>query len=292
MAVMALARLPTPLDLPRPPRRPRSTAGARTFLDQLRWLPEHATDRGHRRGPRRPGQRAAQGRRDDRPARRGAPHRDLLPGRIRPLRGPRQQRHHQPRTHDHRRGGVRGPGPHGAAVRSLRGGLPQFAGHQRCTTPSSTAPRAAADPECCSLVCSIDELCCDFGGTGWDFQCAQLADTACGSTAATASCRGRRRLLSSSREALVCAEDPLCCVLAWDQAFADLAGLLCLDILCQRTRRSIVGLVCARQPDARFLLLPHSTGGCSDPTCCALVCQADPSCCEISWDTSCAKAAS
>ncbi len=168
-------------------------------------------------------------------------------------------------------------------------------GTNDCTTPVIDGTPGCTDPECCSLVCSIDELCCDFGGTGWDFQCAQLADTACGSTGGNCLLpRSDAGCLSSSCEALVCAEDPLCCVLAWDQACADLAGLLCLDILCQENQ-AITCAVSVCGSDNQTLgscSLPHSTGGCSDPTCCALVCQADPSCCEISWDTSCAKAAS
>lgn len=35
----------------------------------------------------------------------------------------------------------------------------------------------------------------------------------------------------------------------------------------------------------------HATPGCQDADCCHAICAADPSCCEVEWDTACAKAA-
>ena len=36
---------------------------------------------------------------------------------------------------------------------------------------------------------------------------------------------------------------------------------------------------------------PHGGLGCSDESCCASVCRVDPTCCEVSWDASCAEQA-
>ncbi|MDG2020618.1 MAG: hypothetical protein P8J59_01565 [Phycisphaerales bacterium] len=39
-------------------------------------------------------------------------------------------------------------------------------------------------------------------------------------------------------------------------------------------------------------LTPHQTPGCNDPECCSLVCQADPLCCDWTWDSFCTVSAS
>ncbi len=73
-------------------------------------------------------------------------------------------------------------------------------------------------------------------------------------------------------EALVCAQEPLCCQpgFEWDlacvMAASDLCGLKSPSDCCN------------------FLGQP---GGCSDPACEAIVCAADPFCCDTSWDTLC-----
>jgi hypothetical protein len=36
---------------------------------------------------------------------------------------------------------------------------------------------------------------------------------------------------------------------------------------------------------------PHEGTGCEMPECCALVCKANPLCCELAWDQACADAA-
>ena len=39
--------------------------------------------------------------------------------------------------------------------------------------------------------------------------------------------------------------------------------------------------------DGRSCFAPHSTGGCSDPRVCDLVCAIDPTCCDTAWDKGC-----
>lgn len=38
-------------------------------------------------------------------------------------------------------------------------------------------------------------------------------------------------------------------------------------------------------------LLPHESPGCNDPTCCSLVCETSPYCCQWHWDSTCSKLA-
>ena len=45
---------------------------------------------------------------------------------------------------------------------------------------------------------------------------------------------------------------------------------------------------CENQEDC---LLPHGSPGCADPSCCALVCESFPACCEWEWDFLCAQQA-
>ena len=47
----------------------------------------------------------------------------------------------------------------------------------------------------------------------------------------------------------------------------------------------------AQCPSAGDCRKPHEGTGCEMPECCALVCKANPLCCEIAWDQACADAA-
>ena len=47
----------------------------------------------------------------------------------------------------------------------------------------------------------------------------------------------------------------------------------------------------AQCPSAGDCRKPHATPGCEMPDCCRLVCDANPLCCELSWDQACADAA-
>ena len=76
-------------------------------------------------------------------------------------------------------------------------------------------------------------------------------------------------------EADVCLIDIWCCTFEWDEQCAAEAGVLCS--ICQPTG-----------PDCCF---PQATPGCEDPECEALVCAADPFCCDTLWDSLCAEQA-
>ncbi len=127
------------------------------------------------------------------------------------------------------------------------------------------------DVECCELVCSQDPFCCE---TTWDSSCAAQAIELClgcgpdaGNCATpngTPGCEDTECCLA------VCANDPFCCDVEWDQACANQA----IDI-------------CTCTPDAGSCYLPNGTPGCEINECCTLVCAEDPFCCATEWDTLC-----
>ncbi len=69
----------------------------------------------------------------------------------------------------------------------------------------------------------------------------------------------------------VCELDPFCCAVWWDETCVSLA-----------TERCSCG-----GEDAPACFAAHAGTGCSNPSCCALVCTADPFCCETEWDAIC-----
>ena len=70
----------------------------------------------------------------------------------------------------------------------------------------------------------------------------------------------------------VCAIDPSCCRVNWDQNCVNLATANCGE--------------CVSSPyDSCYVA--HSNPGCSEPACCGLVCDQFPACCQISWDEDC-----
>lgn len=73
----------------------------------------------------------------------------------------------------------------------------------------------------------------------------------------------------------VCAIDPTCCNVTWDQSCADQARVTC--VTCGQSTASCY--------------VEHATPSCSDPACCERVCAVDPECCEVSWDSACAATA-
>jgi hypothetical protein len=161
----------------------------------------------------------------------------------------------------------------------------------------STEP-GCTDSNCCALVCSIDDVCCE--AAGWDAACVNTALQVCTSFGGDGggSCLipdTTPNCLSVPCTIAVCANNPLCCSIAWDQSCVDLAGLLCIDFLCEEenlNNPANCSLLPCGEPDLGSCSIPHLGAGCSDPACCALVCQADPSCCFDTWDVACARAAS
>ena len=70
----------------------------------------------------------------------------------------------------------------------------------------------------------------------------------------------------------VCATNPNCCSVAWDDACKDLA-----NTLCGTCGEAAAGDCCS----------PNGTPGCDDSVCCRAVCEFDPVCCASGWDAVC-----
>jgi len=73
----------------------------------------------------------------------------------------------------------------------------------------------------------------------------------------------------------VCAIDPFCCEVSWDDACATQAAITCAD-------------PCGG-PFAENCYQANSggEGGCDNPVCCNIVCAMDPTCCSGEWDSVC-----
>jgi hypothetical protein len=77
----------------------------------------------------------------------------------------------------------------------------------------------------------------------------------------------------------VCAGDPYCCYVEWDELCATAANAVC---------DPDPEPPCANIPSVEPCFYPHDTPGCQDGSCCAEVCQIDPFCCDFQWDLACA----
>lgn len=148
------------------------------------------------------------------------------------------------------------------------------------TTSTSFSEPGCANATCCSTVCAVDATCCTLQ---WDASCVQLAVdlcSACGEP--TAGSCVEVHASPSCADGLccskVCAADPLCCEAAWDASCVQRAVALCAP-------------QCG-DPGAENCFEAHASHSCRDANCCLTVCTLDPACCETTWDSGCASAAS
>jgi len=74
---------------------------------------------------------------------------------------------------------------------------------------------------------------------------------------------------------IVCAIDPTCCNVIWDETCAQLAEFNCAG-----------GDPCGN-PDAGSCYAVHIERGCDNAACCDQVCAMDPMCCSVEWDMAC-----
>ncbi|MCA9283843.1 MAG: hypothetical protein KDA22_01415 [Phycisphaerales bacterium] len=137
------------------------------------------------------------------------------------------------------------------------------------------------DDACEGSVCTADAFCCE---VAWDQQCASQAAVLCPLV-----CQGGGSVcLESDHDCfttggpgcsdlqcceVVCAIDPACCSLAWDN-------------LCVATAVPVCGY------DGSDCCIATDALGCDDAACAAAVCELDPTCCSESWDSTCATLAS
>jgi hypothetical protein len=150
-----------------------------------------------------------------------------------------------------------------------------------CTTAQSClashADPGCNDSDCCTAVCASDPTCCSLA---WDADCVAAANLLCVGycgAAVNGPCLIAHATAGCNEAACctnVCASNPFCCDVAWDQTCALYAGLLCPG----------TPGTCG---DPGSCFQPHSTGACSDVACCTAVCGLDPTCCNSSWDQTC-----
>ncbi|MBX3355248.1 MAG: hypothetical protein KF724_06080 [Phycisphaeraceae bacterium] len=149
-----------------------------------------------------------------------------------------------------------------------------------CFAPKSSP--GCNNRSCCSAVCSVEENCCL---VQWDALCASLArDLCCGNGLCGDPCNKSCLVVhpepycndSHCCEA-VCAADPFCCSDKWDTLCVQIAAVRCVGACGQ----SFSGNCFAA----------NNSAGCSIASCCKVVCEVDPTCCQEEWDSSCAKLA-
>ncbi len=145
-----------------------------------------------------------------------------------------------------------------------------------CCDIAGNASRGCNDPVCCTAICQVDEFCCN---GQWDKVCAVKAATLfpleCGCLRACCLGDGSCQDLSFSDCQTAGGTPSVVGLCAGD---ADLNG-----------RDDACGVPCpaAASGDCCANNSP-GTNGCTDTTCCDLVCACDPFCCNVAWDDACA----
>ena len=138
------------------------------------------------------------------------------------------------------------------------------------------------DATCCAVVCRTDPNCCVIE---WDIECSSLArGLCCGLPGCGNGCNGSCLLAHDTPYcddpaccATVCAQDPFCCLSAWD-AF-------CVEYALERCSKGC-GVTTSGS-----CFVPRPTGGCAQGDCCIAVCQQDVFCCDTAWDDVCVQMA-
>ena len=157
---------------------------------------------------------------------------------------------------------------------------------QFCLTTQSCiavhSPGGCNSAACCLSVCTVDPTCCS---GNWDAFCVTTANQVCVGycgAAISGSCYSSHSNPACSNATCcnnVCATDPYCCATAWDVNCAQYASFLCPG----------TPGTCGSASGSCFAV--HSTGACSDATCCNAVCTIDPTCCSSAWVMFCVYAA-
>ena len=141
---------------------------------------------------------------------------------------------------------------------------------------------ACSDEECCYTICfSFDPTCCS---RAWDETCAANAVYACDIGINNCPASGSPLVIHGNPGCsdvlcctAVCSLDPICCSFGWSEECVRVAKGVCVTF--------------GECPGSGPCDASHANPGCEDATCCTIVCQADPVCCDVSWSSSCAQAA-
>ncbi|NUN15076.1 MAG: hypothetical protein HUU55_15710, partial [Myxococcales bacterium] len=142
-----------------------------------------------------------------------------------------------------------------------------------CCEPNDSI--GCEDAAITACVCAADAFCCE---VAWDSTCAtEVESLGCGDCPAPpgdccvagegAGCT------NAACEACVCAADPFCCDVQWDDLCAGAAASNCQgDCAC---------------PIPAGCCEAHDAPGCDNDACEACVCALDPFCCDTAWDGIC-----
>ncbi|MCH7721045.1 MAG: hypothetical protein IH988_08665 [Planctomycetes bacterium] len=148
------------------------------------------------------------------------------------------------------------------------------------------------DEDCCLEICeTIDKFCCD---VFWDSTCASIAGELCEVCDVPDVCdfgdgdccqEGGNGTPGCDNESCcntICAANPFCCEVEWDETCAEAALKECGH--CQG-----VGAICDPEAGDCCQEGGNGTPGCDDEDCCLEICETiEPFCCDTSWDGMCA----
>lgn len=148
-----------------------------------------------------------------------------------------------------------------------------------CLEPSPGGEPGCGTAECCAGTCGLDWYCCD---VTWDSKCAGEAEGICDGNfsacnAGAGACdvnHGTPGCDNVTCCNTVCFSDPFCCLTEWDDTCVDAAQAACF-------------LTCGAGALGQGCFEEHATPGCSDETCCTIVCRQDDFCCDVEWDLFC-----
>ena len=145
------------------------------------------------------------------------------------------------------------------------------------------------DPACAASVCSIPgyETCCD---SRWDTFCVEAAEWVC---TGLYECPGPGDCFETHDNPMcedpaccnvVCTYDPACCNQEWDNDCAVRAISLCNipdDDSTEDWSCPCEGSCFEARPEG------DPQPGCEEQSCCAAICQLNPTCCTVDWDQTC-----
>ncbi|HET6584559.1 MAG TPA: hypothetical protein VFG69_13950 [Nannocystaceae bacterium] len=141
-----------------------------------------------------------------------------------------------------------------------------------------------ADPVVEDCVCAVDPACCE---SGWDELCAvHVEQLGCGGCIGTTGTRdtgqdcclahGEPGCIDVEIAACVCASDPYCCMVGWDQVCVDQV----IELGCDDCIEPFV-------PVDYECCVDHVDPGCDDLDVMTCVCEQDEFCCVTMWDVIC-----
>lgn len=123
----------------------------------------------------------------------------------------------------------------GADLGALLGDWGNCPGVPNCPSPehdcSTRGGPGCSDVKCCTVICAMDPFCCE---VAWDLICINLAhlscrvgDPACPPSDHNCFTTGALGCTDIACCEMVCAIDPFCCQVKWDEICVDLAFKTC-----------------------------------------------------------------